>query len=107
MYAFNETHWFVQMGVNPNYPGRSFITVGIWNTNVVEPDRWNHATYSYTFATGDTIGTTAPGEISVEALSHLNDIVNAMMANPDPNNPPSVPGVTWSPCRFDNAFEAP
>ena len=107
LYAFNDGHWFVQMGVNPQYPGKSFITVGVWNTNVDKPDRWNHATYSYTFKTGATIATSANGEISIEALSHLTDLVEALKKNPNPNIPPNIKGATFSRCRFDNAFEKP
>ena len=101
---YTSGNWYVQMGVNPNHPGKTFIVVGSWDPS--RTDRYNYATYSYTFKTGKTMKTSA-GDISIEALSHLSDLIEAMKKNPNPNIPPNIKGATFKQCRFDDAFKQP
>ena len=95
--------WFVQTGhLSASHPNESYIVVGVWDQSGA--DRFNFPRYVWTCSTGDTIQTNNAGSLSVEALSHLVDVINAMKATNDPNTAPNVAGMTFS---YDPNFDCP
>ena len=102
-FVFPRRGWFVQTGhLSPSHPNQSYIIVGVWDES--GSSKSNFPKYVYTCNTGETIATDYAGNLSVEALSHLVDTVNAMKATNDPNTAPSVAGITFS---YDPNFDCP
>ncbi|MCR5726310.1 MAG: Ig-like domain-containing protein [Lachnospiraceae bacterium] len=101
-FIFIFGNWYVQTGALEERPGSSFITIGKWDTSL--EDRWNYATYSYVFETGETIDTLSGSVIPKESVAYLPLIIKAMKANPDPNVAPIIDGITFKPCKYDDAL---
>jgi hypothetical protein len=102
VYLFGNQTWFIQSGWDTNSSGTpmGFIIIGKWDT-VTYPDWWNVATYSYVFDYGDEIATTGGFSIPKQVLAYLPAVVSGASG---PDAAPNVPGATFRPCAYNDAF---
>ena len=100
MYLFGNKTWFIQAGWDTDHPNEGFITVGRWDT-VTHSDWWNVATYSFVFSCENNVSTSGGFEISKEVLAYLPAVVSAASG---PDTAPNVPGATFKPCEYNDAF---
>ena len=100
VYLFGDQTWFIQAGHDVDHPGKGFILIGRWDT-VTHSNWWNCATYSYIFDADNNIPTTGCFSIAKEILAYLPGVVAATSG---PDTAPVVPGTTFKPCEYNDAF---
>ena len=108
---FYSNGWYVQAGAWADWaneagvdPSTSYISIGRWE------NKWNNATYSCIFDTGEMIPcfkdhTDGNFNISKRCIAYLPQVIEAVKNNKeDPSIMPDIFGLTFKPCKIDNAY---
>ena len=102
LYIFGNQYIMVQVGTDDGDPNTSCVSIGNWDTN--DSRRWNLATYSYLFDTGETMPTEVDGlTVAKQSLMVLPSLIDWLKTNQTADVAPQVSGADFRPCdKYDD-----